>query len=380
MVVDELSEAEVRNQYSTLVDRIPSLREQKQEHLDQLRDDEDELDSAENELDQNIKSAAKHDNLLTSTISAFLPGGAIERETGWTFRGAEPLSEYNEPNPDAIFCNPDRNVALIVECKSSVSAPGNALTQLYDAADAVREYRDELSGHIGMEIEDLETAICVPSYHDDRIARQIEKDEENGEARERVYVWRWHHFEEERIDLLTRFENRTQAEATHDTELSRVLNTGIEITKERQATPSFYPSSHTFWIMENVFSHILKQRVTNDGPIRDFSGRELREVLTSQRHLPHYSASEIGERIYDGLLERLLSDNLVRELDASDTDLSGDGEYYRYVVRGRSIETLLKNLREKYRERAISRKLELKAKRQVLEGFDENQSSLDDFP
>lgn len=380
MTVNELDEEEVCNQYAIIIDRIPSYKERKVEYEDDLQNDDEVVENARKEIEAGIRNGRKHDNLLTSTISAFLPNGPIQQQTGWIFRGAEPLSEYNEPNADAIFCNPDRNLALIVECKTSLSSPGNALTQIYDAADAVREYRDELSENIGMEIEQLETAICVPSYLDEQLARRIEHEEQNGNAREQVYVWRCHYLREgERIDLFTSFNNRTRSEATHNSELSQILNPGVEITKERQATPSFFPSSHTFHIMEAALSHLLKKRIRNDGPLREFADTELHHILTSQRHLPHYNATEIGTRIFDGLMDRLESDNLITTIDQEETKLVNGETFYRYRVRGRSVETVLKNLQDKYKTRAIDRKIEVKAMKRTIEEFDEDQSSLDKF-
>ena len=380
MTVDELDDEEVREQYAIIIDRVPSYKERKAEYEDELQSDDEVVENARKEVEAGIRNARKHDNLLTSTISAFLPNGTVQQQTGWTFRGAEPLSEYNEPNADAIFCNPDRNIALIVECKTSLSSPGNALTQIYDAADAIRENRTGLSENIGMEIERLETAICVPSYLDEQLAQRIEHEEQNNDALEQVYVWRLHYLQKgERIDLFTSFDNRTASEATHDSELARVLNKGVEISKERQATPSFFPSSHSFHIMEEAFSQILKKRVQNEEPLREFSETELQDILTSQRHLPHYNANEIGLRIYEGLIDRLKSYNLVTTIDQEETELTEGDKFYRYRVRGRSVETVLKNLKEKYRSKSIDRKIEVKAMRKVIESFDEDQSSIEDF-
>jgi len=380
MTVDELDADEIREQYGDIIDRVPSYKEQKVEYEDEFQSDSEIVENARKEVEAGIRNGRKHDNLLMATISAFLPGGSIQQQTGWTFRGAEPLSEYNEPNADAIFCNPDRNIALIVECKTSLSSPGNALTQIYDAAEAIREYRTELSENIGMEIERLETAICVPSYLDEQLAQRIEHEEQNDDALEQVYVWRLHYLEKgERIDLFTSFDNRTASEATHDSELTQLLNSGVEISQERQATPSFFPSSHSYHIMEGAFSQLLKKRIQNEEPLREFSDAELHNILTSQRHLPHYNANEIGSRIYDGLIDRLKSDNLITTIDQEETELTEGEKFYRYRVRGRSVETVLENLKKKYRSKAVDQKIEIKAMKKVIEAFDEDQSSLDDF-
>ncbi|MFC6952880.1 hypothetical protein [Halorubellus litoreus] len=380
MELDDWSDDEIRDYYDSLVEENSFLKELNEKHRTKIREDEEAVEVARKEAESGIERSKKHDSMLTSTISAFLPGGPIERETGWSFRGAEPLSERNEPNADAVFCNPERNIALLVECKTSLSSPGKALTQIYDAADAVREHRREVSEKIGMQIEEIETAICVPSYLDEEIAQRIEHEERNGDAEEQVYVWRLHYLQEgEKLDLFTSFADRTRSEATHDSELSQLLNSGIEISKERQVTPSFYPSSHAFQIMEAAFAQLLKRRMKDDGPLRDFTAEELRAILTSQRHLPHYAAEQVGERIFDGLMERLRSAGLVKEIDAGDTDLNDGSEFYRYRVRGRTVETVLSNLDAKYREDALDRKLELEAKKAALSEFDERQSSLEDF-
>lgn len=380
MGLDDLDDGEVRDRYHRLVEHNPFLRDIKDEREAELRDDEDTVEVARKEINAGINQQKKHDSMLTSTISAFLPGGPVEQETGWAFRGAEPLSEENEPNADAIFCNPDRNLALIVECKTSVASPGQALTQIYDAAEAIRDYRDELSDHIGMQIDELETAICVPSYHDEQVAHRIEEEEANGDAKERVYVWRLHYLQEgEQLDLFTSFANRTRSEATHDSELSQLLHSGVELTEQRQATPSFYPSSHIFQIMESVSAQLMRKRIQEDQPLRDFTEKELRDILTSQRHLPHYASEEVGNRIFEGLMDRLAAYSLIREIDAADTDLRTGDEYYRYAVRGRSVETVLKNLKEKYREQALDAKIGLKAMRAAIKQFDEQQRSLDDY-
>ena len=78
-------------------------------------------------------------------------------------------------------------------------------------------------------------------------------------------------------------------------------------------------------------------------------------------------------------MNRLESDNLITAIDQEETELTAGEKFYRYRVRGRSVETVLKNLREKYRTKAIERKIEIKAMRKIIEEFDEDQSSLGDF-
>lgn len=380
MSAEDLGDKEVVELYEYIIDREPFYEEIKEKFVEEIWEDTDEGSEVRTRIDRGIREAKRHDNLLESTISVFLPGGTVHSETGWKFRGAEPLSELNVPNSDLIVGNEARNLALIVECKSGLSRPGQALTQLYDAADRVREYKDELEENIGMGFDAFECAICVSSTDDLRIAREIEDHEREGDAQERIFIWRLHYHEEgEQLDLFTRIETRSPGDETHDNQLAQVLRSGVDITKDEQATPSFFPSSHLYRVMEEVFSTILTRREANGGPLRHFSGEEVLDILTDQRHLPHYDANRIGARIYSKLMERLLQFDLVTTIGVDDTELEGDGDYYRYRGRAQSRGTILNNLSEKYKRGSVEWEIELEAMRRTIDQFDEDQSRLGDF-
>jgi len=291
MSAEDLDNEEVVDQYEYIINREPFYEEIKEEFVEEIREETNDGSEVRTRIERGIREAKGHDNLLESAISVFLPGGTVHSETGWKFRGAEPLSELNVPSSDLIIGNEDRNLASIIQCKSGLSRPGQALTQLYDAADAVREHKDELEENIGMEFDALECAICVSSTDDIQIAREIEDHKRDGDARERIFIWRLHYLEEgEQLDLFTRIETRSPGDETHDNELAQVLPGGVDITKDEQASPSFFPSSHLYRVMEEVFSTILTRREANGGPLRHFSGEEVLDILTDQRHLPHYDA------------------------------------------------------------------------------------------
>lgn len=380
MSAEDLDRDEVIELYEYIIEREPFYADLKEEFVDEIREETDDGDEFRIRIERGIREARSHDNLLESTISVFLPQGTVHSETGWKFLGAEPLSELNVPNADLIIGNEDRNLAVIIECKAGLSRPGQSLTQLYEAADAVREYKDELGANIGMEIHEFECAICVSSTDDIRIAREIEDHERNGEAQERVFIWRLHYLEDgEQLDLFTRLDTRSHGEETHDNELARVLQGGVDITKEEHATPSFFPSSHLYRVMEEVFSTILNRREASGGPLRHFAEEEVLDILTDQRHLPHYDADRIGSRMYSELMERLMDFDLVTRIDAVDTELDGDGEFYRYRGRSQSRGTILNDLCEGYKEEAVEWEIELEAMRRVIDQFEDDQSRLDDF-
>lgn len=377
MSADDLSKEEVIEQYNYISDKNPEYTIKKDAYLSEILEQEEEV--IRERIVTGIERDKKHDTHLKQTISAFLPEGPIESQTGWTFLGSEPLSELNIPNGDALFGNPSRNMALIVECKTSIGRPTKALNQVYNAAELLRQHQDRISDRIGMEIDELECAICVPSIDDTRIVDQIEEHEREELARERVYVWRLHHYYGEKIDLFTDIQTRTERENTHDSELAPILEEGIELTYERQVIPSFFPSSHLEVIMEESFGLLLEKRLTDDKPARHFRKKELTSILTSQKHLPHYDAETIGERICEKLVNKCTKFDVIGRLSPSETDLEGDGDFFKYNVRGKSPNTILKNLREKYIDSAVESHAEIRAMRRVIDEFDEDQSSLGDF-
>ncbi len=383
MSADDLSDEQVISRFRNIADISESYSDRKDEYKSEILDREEQREEGtiRERIKKGIDRDKKHDTLLKQTISGFLPGGPIESQTNWKFLGAEPLSEKNIPNADALFGNPERNLALLVECKTSADRPSKALQQVYDAAEGIRDHQEYLSEKIGMEIDGLECAICIPSVEDRRLIEQIEEHEENDRDRERVFVWRIHYYDGETLDLYTDISTRESGEATHDSELAQILNASVDLTYRRQVTPAFFPSSHPKVIMEEAFSSILEERVLNDGPLRYFKESELLSELTTQTNLPHYDSNTIGNRMYETLIERFAEFDIIEEVSESETELEGeeDESLFKYRVRGKSIDTILNNLHNRYIEKAVEHQADIEAMRQVIDEFDDEQSSLGDF-
>lgn len=383
MSADDLSEEEVKSRFRNIVDISETYLERKEDYKSEIlvKEERREEGTIRERIEKGIERDKKHDTLLKQTISAFLPDGPIGSQTDWRFLGAEPLSEKNIPNADALFGNPERNLALLVECKTSVDRPSKALEQVYDAAEGIRDNRDYISGKIGMEIDGIECAVCIPSVEDRRLVDQIEEHEENGQDQERVFVWRIHYYDGETLDLFTDISTREGGEATHNSELAQILNAGVELTHGRQVVPAFFPSSHPKVIMEEAFGSILEKRIMNDGPLRYFKESELRSELTTQENLPHYDSDIIGSRVYEELIGRFIEFDIIEEISEDDTELEcEEGEsLFKFRVRGKSIDTILNNLHDRYTKNAVEHQADIEAMRQVISEFDDKQSSLGDF-
>lgn len=381
MPAKDLSEEQVIERFRNITNRIPAYLDKRDKYKSEILEEERENKTIHKRIKTGIKRDKKHDALLKQTISAFLPGSVIESETGWRFLGAEPLSELNISNADALFGNPARNFALIVECKTSDGRPTRSLEQVYQAAEKIRDNKDLVEDATGITIDELECAICVPSVADRRISDEIERHEQEQIAREKVYLWRIHYYEGETLDLYDDINTRSAGENTHNSSLAPILSRGVDLTYCQQVTPAFFPSSHPEVIMEEVFGILLKNRLLDNKPFRHFTGNEIESILKSQKNLPHYDANTIGERINGNLVDRCLRYELIEEVSPSETELDG-GEsenLFKFRVRGKSVDTVLTNLRKKYIEMSVKHESDIEAMRIVIDEFDEDQSSLTDF-
>lgn len=368
-MANEGGESDYEEEYKQIVERDASWRRKKdaikKELLGESTGSEDEIGF---KITEAIETQAEHDQLLQSTISVFDPRGKVCQETGWRIFATEPLHEKGVRNADALIGNPDLNWAILVEGKTGLSSPGKALEQLFEAADKVREEREYLSEKTGLDIDNVDCVLCVPSQYDQIAADTIAQYENDGEARETVYIWRLNRFSGETLQIFENVETRSGSEATHDHRLSEFLSgEGVQISGGSEITPEFFPSSHLANIIETTFVELLWARKTAEEPLTTFTRRELLDFLTSQDNLLHYSAEEIGERIGNEILKRLLDHELIKPHDGDEEP--EDVEMFEYLVDGRTLETIRVNLTEGYVQSEIDASAEAEAIKRTVEKF-----------
>jgi len=374
--------------YEWIVDHHSRWRETKDEIKKELLG---EARGSEDEVTPRIRNAVDtekdHDELLQSTISVFDPRGRVCEQTGWRVLTSEPLVEMGLPNADALIGHLEKNWAILVECKTGLSKPGVALEQIFDAAEEVRENRDYLRERTGLEIENIDCVLCVPSEMDWRAADTIEDYERQGKAREQVYIWRLNRFTGEVLQLYENIETREGSETSHNHGLTNLLSgDGIRIGGESEVTPEFFPSSHFANIIQAAFSDVLWGRERAEDPVTKFTQEELTEALTSQNNLLHYSADSIGRRIRDEMIPRLLDYGLIKpyENDTPTEELLADEGWrdikvFEYSVEGRTTETVLANLREDYFDSEVEERAEEMARERTVERFQDESGSFDEF-
>lgn len=365
----EDDEPDYDEEYQRIIERDSSWQSVKNDIKDKLLGEapgtEDEIGV---KVTKGIETTADHDELLQSTISVFDPRGEICRETGWRILVTEPLHEVGRRNPDALIGNLERNWAILVECKTGLSGPGQAIEQLYEAAEAVRDKREYLAEKTDLRIEKIDCVLCIPSQFDKQVAETVAQYEREDNAEEEVYIWRLNRFKGETLQLYEEIDTREGAEASHNHRLTEILGgEGIQVSGSSEITPEFFPSSHLANIIEAAFLEILWNRELADEPVTTFTRDELLTFLTSEDNLLHYSADVIGKRICDEIINRLHEHGLIEPYE--EDQVTDDTQVFEYGVDGRTMETIKANLTEGYVNAEIDVRAETEARKRTVEKF-----------
>jgi|GEM_PF-2932173 len=378
---------DVADIYAYIEDNHPRWRDRKEElKKESLGQTEDTENVIRKRIEKAIKTEQNHDDLLDSTITAFGPTSAIFDETGWKILGTEPLYEIDPglQNPDAIVGHDDRDTIVSIECKSGLASPRNAIDQIRAAADVVLDHADYLENKTGISFDSVERVLCVPGQKAWRAAEAIDEEEEQKDPDERIYLWKLNRFQDETLQLHQQFDARSRSESTHDSRLAEMLSgDGIPIADCPLLTPSFFPDSHPFSVMEHTFSEILWNRTgEQNGSIRKFTRTEVHDFIDDQQNVPHYDTEIIADMLAEELLSKLLDFGLIDEFDPSEEDMGSSVELYGYDedrVPGQSMDTILNALKEEYQNERIERKAEREAIERTVQEFLEDQSSIDDY-
>ena len=379
-------DGDIREIYESAVDRESRWRERKEElEAELLGETEDSENVTEKKIDRAIRTDDKHDEMLTAVASAFNQRSRLTDETGWYILGVEPLYEVDPDmrNPDALLGHPEREMVVTVECKTGISRPQNALQQIRDAAENVLEYNEYLEEKTGHDVEQVEQVLMVPGSLVELAQRAIDQDERENSEDDSVFLWTYHTFNEERLRLHRNFDERSETESAHDSQLSQHLTgEGVEVINDPMASGDFYPESNRLKILRNVFFEIPQKRAVSDSSIRKFTRGEVVNVISDPRTMTHYATEEVAEHICDDLLSRMVNYNLIGEADPTEHGYAEDVELYSYrgSIDGMNTDTIQSNLSEKYKRRWIAQKARKDAIKQTVDEFLEGQTGLSDYP
>ena len=371
--------------YENAVDRDSKWRERKENiEAELLGETDDSENIVKKKVERAIRTDDKHDEMLTAVASAFNQRSLLTDETGWYILGVEPLYEIDPGmrNPDAILGHSDRDMVVTIECKTGLSKPQNALTQIREASKNVLEYREYLAEKTGREFEEVERVLMVPGGIVELAQRAIDQDEGENSPEDPILLWTYHTFKEERLRLHRNFDERSETRSAHNSSLAQHLsNEGVQVIKDPLASGDFYPESNPMKVLRNVFFDIPQNRFDSESSIRKFTRDEVINVIDDPRTMTHYATGEVAEHICDDLLSRMLNYNLIARDDPEENGYGNEVDLYSYrgSIDGVKPDTIQSNLVEKYKENWIKQKAEKDAIKQVVEQFMDGQSDLSDY-
>lgn len=371
--------------YEAALDRETDWERRKNDIKDELLG---EVEGAENEVEKKVEQAIrtddKHDEMLTAVASAFNRRSKLTHKTGWYILGVEPLYELDPMlrNPDAILGHDDKDFVVTVEAKTGMARPRNALQQIRDARVNVLNRRDYLADQTGHEFEEVEMVLMTPGSLIELAKRAIDGEEDENVREERILLWTYHTFSEERLRLHRDFRSRSETESAHNSSLSQHLSgEGVEIINDPLASGDFYPESNPLKVLRNIFFEIPHNRERSDSSIRKFTRGEIINIIDDQRTMTHYATDDVAEHICDDLLSRMVNYRLVVPDDPNENGYGADVDLYSYhsSVDGVKPDTIQKNLVAKYRERWINQRAEKDAIKQVAEEYMDGQFDISEF-
>lgn len=378
-------DGDIREIYESAVDRNSRWSDRKEKiEAKRLGETENSESVTQKKIERAIRTDDKHDEMLTAVASAFNHRSRLTDETGWYILGVEPLYEVDPDmrNPDALLGHPDREMVVTVECKTGLSEPQNAIQQIRDAAENVLEHDEHLEEKTGHEVERVELVLMVPGSLVERAQKAIDQDERENSEDNPIFLWTYHTFNEERLRLHRSFDERSETESAHNSQLSQHLSVdGVEVINDPMASGDFYPESNRLKILRNVFFEIPQNRNVSDSSIRKFTRDEVVSVIRNPRTMTHYATDEVAEHISEDLLNRMINYNLIGEEDPVDNGYGEDVDLYTYrdSVDGINPDTIQLNLSKKYKSRWVAQKARKDAIKQVVEEFLEGQSSIYDY-
>lgn len=343
--------------------------------IDELKKRKEFLEQTEREFSENLRNHENHDALMDICVSAFGPESACYKDLGYGFVSADPLVELNIKNFDILVYNNKSKHAIFVQCKSSLSKPGEVISDMYEAMEGVIKNKNYLEEKIGDSIEREEFVVCVPAERVDKLVRRLEDLEGNSKLKtdKLMLVWYVNAFANQTLQLFTRIRSRDEFQCQHmDADLTRVLARGLPVDKAEVFFKT-YPTSHPLHRGSHAVTHIVTTNMAVNAhaavPLTRFSKSIAEKFFLSAEKIPHYSIDIIGKRLMEHFINEGTHLGLLSVINA-------EKSVYELNVEGKTLRTILSNYKEQYKKRLISNIVNERAEMSAFKEFFGRQSKL----
>lgn len=328
----------------------------------------DDIYEKENEdFLKGVERHGLHDTLVDICASAFGPESRCYREYGYAFVSSEPLVELGVKNFDVLIYNKIKKHAIFVECKSSPRNPGRQISEAYEAIEYAIENKVYLENELGDEIKKMEFVICVPSPNTDRLVRELERRENEGEidisSDKLLLVWQVDKFAGQFLQLFTRINSREEPFLSRhlDNNLTKILADGINVDGA-EVLVKFYPSSHPLYRGRKIVVNILKTNLANNNDLKEFSKKSVEVFCKSPKSIAHYAFEKLGKNIAEHFIGEGLKLGFIEEID-------GQKDMFRLNIDGKKIKTILVNYEKEYEKAFVNNLVKNKSEKAAIEEY-----------
>jgi len=298
---------------------------------------------------QGIEKDRRHRDLLNTCIFPFTEKGPLS-SSGYKFVRASPLYELNVQNMDFLLLKKSarNNIAIIGECKGSISNPGATITETISRIEVANEYSDHIrKEYLHLSHDDdfiFEYVIAVPTSYAGDILNKVIETESN------LIVWSAPLTSDAELSIAFRPKSLTipREKMMHR---DRDLNKALQRVPSNRKVFDVFPQAHSFSKLTSLL------RVARPGATGLIVAKEELQDLLSTKDLFYMEDEFIKKEI-----ELILS--MGEKMDF--LEWSPEDNAYRIKARGTKRDTLETALEEKWIKNQLEIDLEKYKQKRLL--------------
>ncbi|MBO3842208.1 MAG: hypothetical protein FGF48_07315 [Candidatus Brockarchaeota archaeon] len=307
-------------------------------------------------IETNINIDLNHLVLVNLCINPFTKNSKIK--SGYLFIRTDPFFSTGSKIFDLLLYNPDSKIAILIECKSSISDPSREVNEVLLKIKQVQLNKDLLENIVGDSINEVEFVICVSPEYIVGMREAIRK------VNEHICLWSAN-VVENKIFLIPSNEDRSKApweRGTHrDGNLTQILVNAIKMEGGSVRIQPFMATSNMGLIVSELFTRLAFELMRTG--TSQFSFKDVLTLI--ERSLLNHGSDEV-EKVARSSLEVAYQIGIV----------SDDTPHENDIFKKKFSLTMRRPHGQRIIEKYISEKAKDNACRQLVEKFRETQRKL----
>lgn len=306
-----------------------------------------------------IERNETHNEMIKRIINCFSPNLPEKDRAGFIFQMVEPLIEVIHKTrsgkiADILITNPISKECILIEVKTQFYSDKNAnraVNDLIEAQDFLIINRSIIENQIAHSIEYLIPILIIPHIFQDRSKNAIKRKNAD------IGLWLYLPNEKRYISFVE--PNK------FNPNLKKILDSGMCSTESMISLESLL-NSHEYSLFEWAVIEYLSQKTdTDEKEIKEFTLNEIIDWIQ-----PRILIGAVGEERREIIKSRM--QKVIKSMKKYQV-IRGDKGKIKIICRGKKLNVIKKNLKDKY----IQNYAKMKAKLQALEEIEiEYQSEL----